>query len=232
MRLFSVVKPQSEHGIAISMLLLFGSLIMAADRVDSFDNVIERDLAQRAAPSKAKPSLGRGPAKMSGKTGVAAKAPATVTPEVEARVMQFVETHQSELGELLRYLKSQLPGDYRQAIQDLDRTQQRLAQTQRRDELRYELELKLWQMQSQAQLLAAKIRTQQSDRESLTTTLRATLKQAQQVRIQLMEREQAKLLERVEKIESNLDRLREHAERNVEREISALVTPKSSAASR
>jgi hypothetical protein len=206
---------------------------MAADRVNSFDRVLERDIAQRESSlPKTKPALGKSSAKMAGKTSAGGKVPATVTPEVEARVMQFVEMHQSELGELLRYLKSQLPDDYRQAVLELDRTQQRLAQTQRRDEPRYELELKLWQMQSQAQLLAAKIRMQPSDRESLKTTLKETLQQAQQVKIQLMEREQAKLLERIEKIQANLDRLRENAERNVEREISALVTPKSPAASR
>lgn len=222
--------------VGLGLFGLFGLSTRAAG-AGSLERASEREIAQRPAESApSKTTVRRSPAKalpnQPAKTGAAAKATPTLSPEVEQQVLAFVETHQSELGELLRYLKSKLPREYQRAVHDLDRTRQRLAQTERRDPQRYELELKLWQAQSQAQLLAAQIRTQPTERQTLSVALRETLKQAQEIKLQLLEREREKLLERAEKIEANMERIRENAERLMERELTALTSPDNSASPR
>ena len=80
-----------------------------------------------------------------------------VTPEREAAVMTFVKQHHAELAELLVQLKASNSKEYEQAIRELFRTSERLAQIQERDMPQYELELKHWQVQSRVQLLSARV---------------------------------------------------------------------------
>src|SRR5262245_22677697 len=100
--------------------------------------------AQEAAPQTPARNGPRSAAKAAAK----AKPPVAVTPEREAAVLTFIQRNHADLADLLAHLKENQPQAYEQAIRELFRTTERLAQIQERDPLQYELELAVWKAQS------------------------------------------------------------------------------------
>jgi hypothetical protein len=137
-----------------------------------------------------------GKAEKSGKEG--AKPP--VTPEMESAAMQFVETNHGELVELLHQMKTTNPAQYQQAMRDLSRAATTLATTQKNDPRKYDLDLRAWQVNSQIQVIAARLAMSQ------TPELKEELKEKLLKQIDLRLEQQR--LER-ERTEARLKRLDE-----------------------
>jgi hypothetical protein len=205
------------------VLLLVGFALPAWADTPASSAGSPREIAQRGN-ARARP-----PAKSAGKTPANAPAKATrearVDKALEARVSAFVQEHHRELFELLIYLKEALPREYERAVRDLDRTQQRLASLRHRDVERYELELQLWQAESRAQLLAARIQMKLGESQPLQDQLRAALGSAHDVRLQLLTRDRERLTERLRKLDQQLEKLQSNRDGSIDRQFDALVKP-------
>lgn len=85
------------------------------------------------------------------------------TPEREAAALSFVRQHHPELEDLLAQLKSGNRAEYRRVTNELFFASERLTQSQERDPLKYELDLRLWKIDSRIRLLAARLAMNESD---------------------------------------------------------------------
>lgn len=184
---------------------------------------------EKAANDKAtaeKPALDKKAAnKQAAKKGKAApgkseKRNASVE-EKEALALALVREHHPELSELLEQLKADNPKQYQQAIAELYGSSLRLSQFKEKDAERYGLELKAWQLDSRARLLAAKL-TMETRPES-EEELRAVLAQREDVRIELLSLERTRAAERLAKLESQLATLREDRPKRVDRAFDQLM---------
>jgi hypothetical protein len=144
-----------------------------------------------------------------------------ITPEREAAAMTFVRQHHPELAELLIHLKESSPKEHERAVRDLFRTSERLAQLQERDANVYELELKLWKARSRAQLLSAKL--QMADSEELRHKLRGTLEEEYELQMQLLKRERDRLADRVNGLNSQIDRLTQRRNESIDSQFQKLT---------
>lgn len=156
-----------------------------------------------------------------GKKGAAAKTLPGITPEREAAVMTFVKQHHPELAELLIHLKENAPREYDRAVRDLLRTSERLAQIQEKDSPSYDLELKLWQARSRAQLFAARL--QMSDNEELRQQLRATLQEEYDLRLQQLLRDRDRAEERRKMLADQIDKRQRKRDEEIERQFRQLT---------
>lgn len=137
----------------------------------------------------------------------------------ESAVSDFVSENHAELAPLLESLKTHSPQQYSRAVRDLHRVQQRLASMRERDVDRHELELKIWQAKSRAQLLAAQLAV--SDDESLHEQLEKLVAQHLKFRGQLMRRDRRRQQERLKKLNEQIEQLA--APETLEREVETLV---------
>ncbi|MDA1050821.1 MAG: hypothetical protein O3C40_10125 [Planctomycetota bacterium] len=144
-----------------------------------------------------------------------------VTAEQEAAAVALVQKHHNDLFELLIYLKEGLPQEYERAIRDLSRASDRLAQFEKRDPQRHQLELQLWQAASRRQLLTARL--QMGYDESLLTELRETLKEEQKLGLAVLRHERARLTGRIAKIDEQITTQENTAEASVERKFATLT---------
>lgn len=145
----------------------------------------------------------------------------SVTPEREAAVRTFVERNHPELAQLLAHLKENQPKEYERAIRELFRTTERLTLIHDRDRTQYDREVAVWKTQSRIQLLTARLKMEDSDE------LRAQLKQllSEQIdnRIALLKHEREKVATRLNRIDSDLERLEKDREKAIERQLRALT---------
>lgn len=148
-----------------------------------------------------------------------------VTPEREAAVTKFVERHHPELAALLVSLKASHPEEYSRAIHDLFRTSERLAQWHERDAKRYEVELRLWQSQSQIDLLTAQLRMNKS--ETLQNQLRGAVEEQLTLRQALVKLERERVVERLKRLDDQLRTLEESRAEVIERTVRTAVDPPS-----
>lgn len=152
----------------------------------------------------------------------AAKArPVAITPEREAAVMTFVQLNHPELAELLTHLKSSQTREYEQAIRELFRASERLAATQDRDQQQYQLELAVWTAQSKIQLISARLKM--NDSATLRDELKSLLEQQLSARIALLSFERAKITQRMEKIDQQIENLEASREEMIERQLEFLT---------
>lgn len=131
--------------------------------------------------------------------------------EQEAAALALVREQHPELGELLEQLKADNSQQYRQAILELYRDSQKLSQAKEKDPERYELELKAWRIDSRVRLLAAKLTME--NRPELEESLKASLLEREDVRIDLLSLERRRAAERLEKLDSQLAKLRDRREK-------------------
>ncbi|HVX61866.1 MAG TPA: hypothetical protein VHC19_14720 [Pirellulales bacterium] len=141
--------------------------------------------------------------------------------EQETAALTLVRNQHPELSELLEQLKADNPEQYRQAISELFRASQRLAQAKEKDPQRYELELKAWRIDSRVRLLAAKLTME--TRPELEEKLKASLLEREDVRIELLSLDRERAAERLEKLDGQLTRLRERREKLSDRAFDQLM---------
>lgn len=144
----------------------------------------------------------------------------TLTPEREAAALNFVERNHPELTELLAHLKSSQPKQYEQAIKEIYRVTERLAGIQERDVLHYELEVKLWTAQSRVQLLAARLKM--DDSETVKKDLREALAAQIDARLNVLKHQKQQAAERLAKMESDIAQLEGSKDKAVERQLEML----------
>lgn len=124
----------------------------------------------------------------------------------ESAALALVGDHHPELLDLLEQLKADNSKRYQQAIGELYRASQRLSDRQAKDPARYALELKAWQLDSQARLLAAKL-TMDADPE-LEARLKAVLVDREDVAVALLEMDRIRLADRLQQVERQLEKRR------------------------
>ncbi len=150
-----------------------------------------------------------------------AKPTAAITAEQETAAIALVQAHHKDLFELLIYLKEGLPQEYERAIRDLSRASDRLAQFEKRDARRYQLELQLWQTGSRRQLLTARL--QMGYDESLLKEIRNTLKEEQRIELAVLRHERDRLAGRIAKIDEQITEQEADNEAALERKFAALT---------
>jgi hypothetical protein len=153
-----------------------------------------------------------------------------VTPEREAAALTFAQLHHPELADLLAALKAGNQSGYSDAIRDLFRTSERLARLKARLPDRYELELQLWKTDSRIHLLAARLAME--DSPSLQHQLRALLRDRLDQRAALLRYDRDKFAARVEKLETDLQELRQKGDASVESEFTRIMKSAKAAAAK
>jgi hypothetical protein len=156
--------------------------------------------------------------------------PLAITPEREAAALTFVERNHAELSALLAHLKSNQPKQYEQAVKEIYRVTERLAGIQERDPLLYELEVKHWTAQSHVQLLAARLKMEQTDehRQQLREALSAQIA----ARLDVLKHQHEQAAERLAKMEKDIAQLEENRERTIERQLDVLTKPSTKTAAK
>jgi len=144
-----------------------------------------------------------------------------VTPEREAAVLNFVQRNHAELADLLAVLKANQPDEYERALREIFRATERMNQIQERDPLQYELEVVAWTAQSRVQLLAAKLKMNESD--ELIKQLRDSLKIQNEAKISLLKHERQKAADRMAKIDSDISRFESDRETVIDKQMELLT---------
>jgi hypothetical protein len=148
------------------------------------------------------------------------KQPMAITPDREAAVANFVQRNHPELGDLLDHLKASQPKQYEQALKEIYRVTERLANIQERDPLLYELEVKLWTAQSRVQLLAARLKM--GDSESVKHELREALAVQVEARLDVLKHQKQQAADRLAKMESDIAQLEANKEKSIQKQLETL----------
>jgi hypothetical protein len=192
----------------------------------------------KPADTKPKPAEGEGPdsikiPNVKPREKLVAKPPAAkppvkkpaeepmITPEREAAAMAFATRHHGELATLLTALATRNPAQYQNAIRDLYRASERLAQVQERDAERYELDLAEWKINSRIQMLVAKLSMAPS--QAVQDELRLVLGEHTDVRIKLLKLERDRAAARQAKAQELLEAAEAGREDEIERRYDMLV---------
>lgn len=212
-----------------TLLLVFGSFTPfyaraqdPAENTPVSSNIPTPDAAP--TPGKSRPQAS---SKSDGETPSQA-APSKTTPgdstpdfaRQEAAARDFATRYHPELVELLTRLRGSEPRQYRQAVQDLARTSDRLAALEKKLPDRHAQELKLWQVESRIRLLAA--RSSMTGDAELEQQLKSALKDRLELRKLALESERRRLRERLEKIDQTLARQESDPEALVDEEYARL----------
>ena len=145
--------------------------------------------------------------------------------EREAAAMTFVSHHHPELSQLLVYLKKNMPKQYDKAARELFRASERLARLKDNgDDKRYDLELKLWQTRSRAQLLTARLRTRPDDK--LKAELRELLVQQYDLRLSQLEYERDRAAGRLAKVDEQIEQYKNARQQVIDRQMRVLAERK------
>lgn len=123
-----------------------------------------------------------------------------VTPEMETEAMSFVRSHHPELVELLNQLKTSNTLRFQEAIRDLSRAATTLATTERNDPKKYVLDLKAWQVNSQVQVLAARMAMGRSP--ELEAELKARLVEQIDIRLEQQQLDRERTVARLERLDA------------------------------
>ena len=175
-------------------------------------------LAQDTGPQTKPPAGGRN---VAGKGKANAKLPVTVTPEREAAVLTFIQRNHAELADLLAHLKENQPQAYEQAVRELFRTTERLAQIQERDPLQYELEVAVWKAQSRVQLVSARMKMAVT--EDLKKELREALGVQSDARLALLKHQRQQTSDRLTKLDADIARFENEREKVIDRQLQLLT---------
>lgn len=157
---------------------------------------------------------------LTGTTFGLAQADNDVDGEVRKDVLAFADKHHPELGKLLRTLEDSQPKEFRSAMNDLNKTRERLVRSQERTPDRYPLELKEWQLESRIRLLAARL-AMGSD-AGLEEQIRKALKERREIRMKLLKHEENRLRDRLERIDRQLEALEKSSDGAIDTELAAL----------
>ena len=143
------------------------------------------------------------------------------SPEREAAAITFLDSHHAELGQLLKRLKKSRPMEYKKAVREIFRASERLTNWQDKNPKRYEVELKLWKLNSRIQLLAAKMRI--SGNPATKEKLRAAILAHNDARTERLVQERSRLSKRVEQLDAAIEKSRARREQAADRRLRQLL---------
>jgi hypothetical protein len=143
-----------------------------------------------------------------------------MTSEREVVALQFARQHHPELAQLLDQLKARNSRQYTAAIRDLFKSADRLERLRSRNPERYETELRIWQLDSQIRLLAARLASMTDS--ALDEELRGLLRQRQSIVLKQLEDDRARIQARLERLDKSIDELQSQGDALVEREFHRL----------
>jgi hypothetical protein len=155
-----------------------------------------------------------------GAAGRGAKPPA-LSPEREAAAQEFVRQHHPELADLLTQLKISKPREFDRAMQELARTSERVSGWQERDPERYQLELDLWKVNSQARLLAARL--MMGDNSALVEELRTLIAKRKDLELQLLLLERDRVSARSARLDAAIERARQTRDQQIQTALDQVI---------
>jgi hypothetical protein len=177
----------------------------------------QQDKTRQGKATNPKAASQKQPAKNS--AAAKSKRLAPITAKMEAQVGKFVREHHPELHDVLAHLKVNVPKEYERAVRDLNRHRLRLQTLEGRD--RHAAELELWKAQSRARLLGAKV--QMGDDKGQREALRKTLVQVYNLRVALLQRDRDRSVERLRKLDDQLESLQKNRDKNLARQLLTLT---------
>jgi len=174
-----------------------------------------------AAAQQSKPNAAGQPAKSEGGAGQtkAAGAP-SLTADEEQQALGFARSQHPELVPLLERLREDNPNEYRKALTDLYRAEQKLHRMADQNPKRYALALGLWNVQSRINLLAARMVREPDGTHD--DTLKSLLTERRQLRIEMLQLDRTKAAERVANLDGQLNQLQQDPDGDIEKELSKL----------
>jgi hypothetical protein len=149
-----------------------------------------------------------------------AESASRLTAEQQQSALDFVKEHHPQLSTLITRLQKRDPAEYHTALKDVFRTCERLQRMEGRDRQRYEVELKLWKVDSRIRLLAARMAADQSP--SMESQLRELLNERTDLRLQQLTLERERLNNRIERIDSQVSQLSSERDTMIDREVERL----------
>lgn len=197
--------------LAIWGLAILG--LLSTSFADDFVSSQDKRSTPRSTPAAAKSTKGKAASNTT--------KPVAVTAEREAAAMAFVQDHHAELAELLIHLKESSPKEYERAIRDLSRASERLTQIRERDSQAYELELKVWQARSRAQLLNARL--QMTEDEEIRKKLRDALTEEYDLRLQMLTRDHDRFVEKAKNLDEQIERLKRRRSEGIESQLQQMT---------
>lgn len=144
--------------------------------------------------------------------------------DMEASAIAFAGEHHPELKTLIESLKTANPGEYKKAIHDLARTQERLTKLQGNKPgaaNRHDHELALWKLDSRIRLTAA--RSAMKETEELRAELKTLVEQRRALSLQLLKDERERTVVRLAKIDTELQSAETNPTQAVDAEVDRLL---------
>lgn len=117
--------------------------------------------------------------------------------------IKFATEHHADLAVLLRQLRDTDQPGFSRALEEVTADMKRLERVRERSPQRYQHELESWKLDSQARLLMA--RWVVSRDQDLQRQVRSLLKQRRELKTQLLTAEKARLSERLEVVNKQLE---------------------------
>jgi hypothetical protein len=153
------------------------------------------------------------------------------TPQHEAAALEFVAEHHSQLGDVLARLKSLDRSQYEQAIRELFQAAEKLSLVKDEDAELHQLMLTAWKVNSQIEVLAARIVSGERAEGNLESELTELLYRQVDLQRQQVEHNRKRLLEALAGMESNIRWLASNRQTLVARRFQSLthVRPKTTA---
>lgn len=143
-----------------------------------------------------------------------------VNQKMKAELMGFVEEHHPQLRRLLNELEERHPDKHATALRSLYRKYERVQRFEN-DPDKYEAALMQWKLNSRIDLTAAQVSLK--DSPELRDELKQLVLKRLDARHEQLVGELARARQRIERIESQLERLDTDREAEVERQINAAV---------
>ena len=140
-------------------------------------------------------------------------------------VMEFVRLHQPDVETALLVLEEKRPVKFVAAIKRISKTVKRLDMLKRRQPAKYELSLELWKVQSEIELLSARLANRDHSQitepefESLSKRLESLVNAWVDCRRQILVLERKQIQQRLDKTDSMLKMINDDREAFVQKNL-------------
>lgn len=140
----------------------------------------------------------------------------------KAELLVFAEQQLPQLRTLLNTLETKRPKQFRTAILNLSRDEERLSKLKDRDPERYEWELKQWKINQRIQIATAKLTLRGESPES-KQELKDLLANRNELRQQLLQLDLKRAQERVARVEDQLQKAAKANDSELQRQVEQLL---------
>ncbi|TWT53271.1 hypothetical protein Pla22_08990 [Rubripirellula amarantea] len=144
----------------------------------------------------------------------------------EASALQLVDSHLPELRPILENLRRVQPKAYRKAVIGLARSSRRLEALRQRDEPTFDVELQELKLRTQVDLLTAKLKVRDSDKDrselqTAVTNLQSVQVQRLQLEVEFLKQRVANAKQTLETAQERLKSKQSDASKQIEKAIEA-----------